>query len=29
MLCVYVYRQLPDGDLLLKHVGGFKFVDNL
>jgi hypothetical protein len=29
MLCVPFYRQLPDGDLLLKHVGGFIFVDNL
>jgi hypothetical protein len=29
MLCVPFYKQPPDGDLLLKHVGGFMFVDNL
>lgn len=29
MLRVPFYRHLPDGDLLLKYVGGFMFVDNL
>jgi len=29
MLCIPVYRRLHDGDLLLKHIGGFKFVDDL
>jgi len=29
MLCIPLYRHLPDGDLLLKHVGGFMFVDDL
>jgi len=29
MLCIPFYRHIPDGDLLLKHVGGFMFVDNI